>query len=57
MSSENFLTSSKPSTSEILRLGSTSLYFCAGEVGEMGTCSLVHDYGRPPYSQLVHSHL
>lgn len=30
MSSENFFTSSKPSTSLIFRPGSTSLYFCSG---------------------------
>lgn len=41
MSSENFLTSSKPSTSSIFRLDSTSLYFCLGKVGEMGARGFV----------------
>lgn len=31
MASENFLTSSRPSTSLIFRLGSTSLYFYSGK--------------------------
>lgn len=61
MSSENFLTSSKPSTSLIFRLGSTSLYFCSGDVERHTPVVLYLDiYPRLPAAsaplRLVHSH-